>query len=195
MPQADRHLRAVADDGGDRADHLLGLVATGDREAYAALFDLVAPTVLGLCRRVLRDPALAEEVAQEVLLEVWRKAPSRGGDGRSARGWIALVAHRRAVDRVRSEQAERDRRSGPGDPPRPGVDPVADLVADREEGARVRHALAALTPLQRQSVELAYFDGHTYREVAAVLDIPLGTVKTRIRDGLIRLRDTLGSEP
>lgn len=194
MPLTGRHLRAVPGAGdGDRADRLLGLVARGDRQAYAELFDLLAPTVYGICRRVLRDSALAEETAQEVMLEVWRSAPRHRAEIGSVRTWVATIAHRRAVDRVRSEQSERNRREREAgiEAPR-AADPVAEAVSDRAERDRVRAALATLTPIQRESVELAYFGGHTHTEVAALLDLPLGTVKTRIRDGLIRLRDTLG---
>lgn len=194
MSRSHRHLRPVEASGPADVDGLLRQVAAGDRAAFARLFDEMAPTVLGLCRRVLRDPDQAEEVCQEVMLQVWRTAPSWPDDGRSARAWVAMLAHRRSVDRVRSEQAERDRRNpgrnqmgwAPG-----SSDPVAEAAADNAEVAEVRRALATLTDVQRRTVELAYYEGHTYREVAAVLDLPLGTVKTRIRDGLIRLRDTL----
>ena len=111
----------------------------------------------------------------------------------SARAWVAMIAHRRAVDRVRSEQAERNRRERDAHvTPPTATDPVGEAVADDADRDRVKVALAELTPIQRQSVELAYYGGHTHTEVAALLDLPLGTVKTRIRDGLIRLRDTLG---
>lgn len=172
---------------------LLARVAQGDQKAFTLLYDRVAGQVYGLVRRVLRDPTQSEEVAQEVLLEVWRLAarfdPARG----SASAWIMTMAHRRAVDRVRSEQSSRDRdhRVAVRDD-RPAFDVVSEEVETRLEHQQVRHALAELTDLQRQAVELAYYGGHTYREVAELLGAPLGTVKTRLRDGLIRLRDTLG---
>ena len=192
MPSPARHLRAVPGGPVDDADALLARVATGDRQAYEGFFDLLAPMVFGVCRKVLRDPSLAEEVAQEVMLEVWRTAPRHRADKASARTWVAVIAHRRAVDRVRSEQAERNRRERDARVAAPTAsDPVAETVADDAERDRVKEALAELTPIQRQSVELAYYGGHTHTEVAALLDLPLGTVKTRIRDGLIRLRDTL----
>ena len=197
MPSSARHLRSVPSGGHDPggADGLLAQVARGDRDAFEGLFDLLAPLVLGVCRKVLRDTALAEEVTQEVMLEVWRTAPRHRGEEASARTWVAMIAHRRAVDRVRSEQAERDRRERDARVrPPASPDPVGDEVAVGSERARVQDALSALTPIQRQSVELAYFGGHTHTEVAALLDLPLGTVKTRIRDGLVRLRDTLEGE-
>lgn len=194
MPSSARHLRAVpgADGDGRDADALLARVAQGDRRAYEALFDQLAPMAFGVCRKVLRDTALAEEVAQEVMLEVWRTAPRHRAEKASARTWVAVIAHRRAVDRVRSEQAERNRRERDARVGAPTAsDPVGERVADDAERDRVKEALTELTPIQRQSVELAYYGGHTHTEVAALLDLPLGTVKTRIRDGLIRLRDTL----
>ncbi|WP_030439559.1 sigma-70 family RNA polymerase sigma factor [Actinoplanes subtropicus] len=187
------HLSAVPDPDPGPAD-LLRAVAGGDEKAFARLYDLVAPRVYGLIRRVLRDPAQAEEVAQEVLVEVWRTAarfdPARG----SATAWICTIAHRRAVDRVRSEQAAADRLSYVG---RAQVevpyDAVADEVSGRLERQQVRRCLHDLTELQRQAVTLAYYQGHTYPQVAELLGAPLPTVKTRMRDGLIRLRDCLGS--
>ena len=144
-----------------------------------------------MVRRVLRNPALAEEVAQEALVEAWRTAarfdPSRG----SAAGWIFTIAHRRAVDRVRAEQAaaDRERRTATSTVP---FDEVIEEVTARLEQQAVRSCLRMLTQLQREAILLAYYGGLTYREVADRLDTPLATVKTRMRDGLIRLRDCLG---
>ena len=178
--------------GTETEDALLARVARGDREAFAELYDRVAPVVAGIARAVVRDPAQAEEVAQEVLLEVWRTAPRHDPSRGSARTWVATVAHRRAVDRVRREQAGRDRdarvaATRPEQAPSP-----SGAVLDGFDRERVRRALDGLTPLQREAVTLAYYGGHTYAEVARLLDCPEGTVKTRIRDGLIRLRDHLG---
>lgn len=193
MPaRARRHLRSVPTDSPGNAAVLLTAVARGDAEAFAELFDLVSPTVVGIARRVVRDPDQADEVAQEVMLEVWRRAPGYDPSKGSGPTWIATIAHRRAVDRVRSEQAERNRRvrdaerTGAADP-----DPVAGSVAEEAGRAEVTAALDSLTDLQRQTIELAYYGGYTYAQVADILELPLGTVKTRIRDGMIRLRDTL----
>lgn len=174
-------------------DELLLLVGRGDHEAFTLLYQRIAGSVLGTIRRVLRDPAQSEEVAQEVLVEVWRTAtrfrPERG----SATAWIMTMAHRRAIDRVRSAQASSDRelRLAEGSTERP-YDEVAEQVETRLEQEQVRRCLSSLTDLQRESVQLAYYRGYTYSEVAQLLDTPLGTVKTRLRDGLIRLRDCLG---
>jgi RNA polymerase sigma-70 factor, ECF subfamily len=179
----------------DSLDAVLGQVARGDEAAFERLYDRVAGVVFGVVRRVVRDPAQSEEVAQEVLVEVWRTAtrfdPSQG----KALTWILTMAHRRAVDRVRSAQAAADREERVGKLERtPAFDEVAEVVETKLEQEQVRRALAQLTPLQREAVTLAYYGGHTYREVAELLDVPLGTVKTRLRDGLIRLRDMLGVE-
>ncbi|MGX1881999.1 sigma-70 family RNA polymerase sigma factor [Streptomyces sp. NPDC055287] len=172
---------------------LLGRVARGDRDAFSQVYDAVCGPVLGLVRAVLRDPAQSEEVAQEVLIEVWRGAarfqPSRG----SAMTWVLTLAHRRAVDRVRSAQASSDRERKAALLDRtPAFDEVTEEVESRLEREQVRRCLRTLTELQRQSVTLAYYRGLAYREVAELLAVPLGTVKTRLRDGLIRMRDCLG---
>ncbi|OWA04752.1 RNA polymerase subunit sigma [Streptomyces sp. CS227] len=172
---------------------LMGQVAVGDRDAFTTVYDAVAGPVLGLVRRVLRDPAQSEEVAQEVLVEVWRTAaryrPAKG----TVMTWVMTLAHRRAVDRVRSVQAAADREERAALLDRtPAFDEVAEQVETRLEREQVRRCLRTLTELQRESVSLAYYRGLAYREVAELLTVPLGTVKTRLRDGLIRLRDCLG---
>ncbi|WP_026316143.1 sigma-70 family RNA polymerase sigma factor [Actinokineospora enzanensis] len=172
---------------------LLLLVARGDEGAFERLYDLVSGPVFGLVRRIVRDPAQSEEVTQEVLLELWRTAARYSPDRGSAMTWVMTLAHRRAVDRVRSAQSATDRedRAHRREATRP-FDEVAEQVSTRLEHEQVRRCLSSLTDLQRESVELAYYRGLTYREVAELLDTPLGTIKTRLRDGLIRLRDCLG---
>lgn len=173
-------------------DRLLGLVARGDQEAFAKVYDRLAGPAYGLIRKVVRDPAQSEEVTQEVLLEVWRTAsrfdPSRG----SAATWVMTMAHRRAIDRVRSEAAaaEREQRAAAQAPVL--ADEVAERVEARLDAERVRRCLDGLTELQRESIRLAYYGGYTHSQVAAQLGTALGTIKTRIRDGMIRLRDCMG---
>jgi RNA polymerase sigma-70 factor, ECF subfamily len=172
-------------------DTLLTHVAKGDQAAFEALYDQLAASVYGLIRKVLRNPSQAEEVTQEVLLEVWRTASrfdrARGG----AATWVLTIAHRRAIDRVRSEEAAtaREQRSAqvPAD-----IDEVAETVEASMDAERLRRCLAGLTELQRESITLAYYGGYSYAQVAALLDTALGTIKTRIRDGLTRLRACLG---
>ncbi|MHC5797578.1 sigma-70 family RNA polymerase sigma factor [Lacisediminihabitans sp. FW035] len=172
---------------------MLAQIATGDQAAFAALYDEISPRVFGLIRRLLVDHAQSEEVTQEVFLEIWQNAsryePSKGG----ASTWILTMAHRRAVDRIRSSQSGRDRdvkigiRDYVAD-----YDNVADTVEVTIEHERVKEAMSQLTELQRQAVTLAYYGGYSHSEVAAMLSVPIGTVKTRLRDGMIRLRDELG---
>ena len=182
-------------DGGDRStEDLLASTARGDEQAFAELYDRLSPVVFGIVRRVLRDPAQSEEVMQEVMLELWRTAARFDATRASAQTWALTIGHRRAVDRVRSEQAatDRDLRIGRRDSG-PAYDQVVDEVVGRLERERVRRCLESLTELQREAVTLAYYSGHTYREVGELLSVPLPTVKTRMRDGLIRLRDCVGS--
>ncbi|GEK21945.1 RNA polymerase sigma factor SigK [Cellulomonas xylanilytica] len=183
------------DEGGAprSAESLLSDVARGDDSAFAALYDALGRGVFGTCLGVLRDPDHAAEVAQEVWVEVWRTAARFDSVRGSARTWTLTLAHRRAVDRVRAVQAQRDRdqRVLDGSTERE-FDVVADEVESALEQVRVRDCLGTLTPTQKQAVVLAYYGGRTYREVADELAAPLPTVKTRIRDGLLRLRDCLG---
>lgn len=172
---------------------LIREVALGDQDSFAAVYDAVAGPVLGVVRAVLRDQAQSEEVAQEVLVEVWRTAPRYRPERGTVINWILTLAHRRAVDRVRSVEAAvaRDHTAALLDRT-PEYDEVTEQVETRLEREQVRRCLRTLTEIQRQSVTLAYYRGLTYRQVAEALALPLGTVKTRLRDGLIRLRDCLG---
>jgi RNA polymerase sigma-70 factor, ECF subfamily len=179
-----------AEQSGRDLESLLIRVARGDHAAFEAVYDQLAGPVYGLVRKVLRDPAQSEEIAQEVLLEVWRTASRFDAARGSAAAWVMTITHRRAVDRVRSEtsSARREQQVLPG--PVSGDD-VAELVETALDRQRVRRCLGMLTPLQAESIKLAYYGGYTYPQVAELLGVALGTVKTRIRDGLIRMRDCM----
>lgn len=173
-------------------DPLIARVAAGDERAFASLYDQLASTVFGVVKRVLRDGAQAEEVTQEVFVEIWRQA-GRFEPGRaSVRTWAAMIAHRRAVDRVRSEQAHRNRHEHMAHARQPVPLAPDELTVELEDGARARQAMQALSPVQREALELAFYDGLTHIQIADHLGLALGTVKTRIRDGLIRLRAAMG---
>lgn len=177
----------------DALERLMGAIAEGDQQAFSELYDRTAPRVLGLIKRVLLDHSQSEEVAQEVFLEIWKTA-ARFESGRGkAITWILTMTHRRAVDRVRASQAGRDRdeRIGRRDA-EVDYDQVSETVEIRIEHERVENAMMKLTQLQREAIRLAYYGGFTHTEVAEILSIPIGTVKTRLRDGMIRLRDEMG---
>ena len=186
------HQGVPAGAGPDLAD-LLQRSARGERDAFASLYDATAARVHGLALRVVRDPAQAEEVTQEAFLEIWRTASRYDAERGSAVSWLLTIAHRKAVDRVRSAEAS-SRRESTYHHRNQNVDhdTTADAATASLEARRVRTALGALTDVQREAIELAYFGGYTHTEVATLLDLPVGTAKTRIRDGLIRLRDTIG---
>lgn len=187
----------AADLGGDPLAPLIISAGRGDQAAFADLYDASAGLVHGIVLRVVRDPSQTEEVVQEVFVEIWRLAPRFDGTRGTVTSWMATIAHRRAVDRVRSEQSSRNRVEREAAKVTRDHDVVSESVIEHDHAEfdrrRVRKALDRLTHMQREAVELAYFGGHTYREVAVLLGEPEGTIKTRIRDGMIRLRDELGA--
>jgi RNA polymerase sigma-70 factor, ECF subfamily len=180
--------------GGEETHDLDGLLAGvggGDHSAFEAVYDRLAGPAYGLICRIVGDAAQAEEVVQEVLLEVWRTAarfdPAKG----SAATWVLTIAQRRAIDRVRSAAAA-GRRELKTATVTPSHDEVADSVQAALDREQVRRCLETLSEVQRESITLAYYGGNTYRQVARLLGVALGTVKSRIRDGLLRMRDCLG---
>jgi RNA polymerase sigma-70 factor, ECF subfamily len=181
-----------ADQAPDLAE-LLKLSGRGDEAAFAQLYDATAARAFGLAVRVVRDPSQAEEVAQEAFLEIWRTASRFDRAKGSAVSWILTLVHRKAVDRVRSAEAS-TRRDTTYHESNHKIehDSTAEAAQASMEARRVRQAMSSLTEVQREALELAYFKGYTHTEVASMLDLPVGTAKTRIRDGLIRLRDTMG---
>lgn len=193
---ADNRDAATATEACSHTDGLLSRVAVGDHTAFRQLYDRMAPRVHGLILRTLVDDGQSQEVTQDVFLEVWRSAsrfdPSRG----SAISWIMMKAHGRAVDRVRACQASRDRDLRIGVRDREvHFDPVAEAGELSAESSRVTVAMARLTPIQRDAISMTYFEGLTGPELAARLEIPVSTLKSRLREALIRLRDELGIVP
>ncbi|SNS24646.1 RNA polymerase sigma-70 factor, ECF subfamily [Rhodococcoides kyotonense] len=188
-----RNLRA---DEAERLRRLMLAVAGGDQRAFGELYDATSARVYGMVLRVLRDPGYSEETTQEVFLQVWRSAPNYDPNQGSPLAWIMTLAHRRAVDRVRSEQSGTDREAAYGAISHsPEHDEVLEAVTQRLESDAVIACLDTLTDTQRESVRMAYYSGWTYREVAERLDVAVPTIKSRIRDGLIKLKTCLGVTP
>ncbi|GAB3393557.1 sigma-70 family RNA polymerase sigma factor [Humibacter soli] len=181
-----------ASDTVDPAQTLLLRVGAGDQAAFGELYDVIAPRVLGTIQRLLIDSAQSEEVAQEVFLEVWQSAPTFDPNKGRAIGWIMTMAKRRAIDRIRSAQSARDRDLRVGIRDYRVEDDVAETAELSVERERVARAMERLSDVQRQAIALAYDGGYTHAQIAELLVVPIGTVKTRLRDGMIRLRDELG---
>lgn len=177
----------------DHAAELLVRVAAGDQTAFAQLYDLLSARVFGLILRVLVNRSQSEEVLQEVFLEVWQSAGRFAPNKGQGRAWVFTMAHRRAVDRVRASQASADRdvKAGMRDI---GVahDNVAEQVELSIAGQQVVTALQTLPDAQRETIVLSYYGGYSQSEIAALVGSPLGTIKTRMRDGLTRLRNEMG---
>ncbi|GAA0502271.1 ECF RNA polymerase sigma factor SigK [Microbacterium aurantiacum] len=185
----------VPEDGApvDHVGEMLVRVAAGDQGAFARVYDMLSPRVFGLILRVLVDRSQSEEVLQEVFLEVWQSAARFAPNKGQGRTWVLTIAHRRAVDRVRASQASTDRdvRVGFRDLD-VAYDGVAEQAQLRIEGRQVATALKTLPDPQREALTLAYYGGYSQSEIAALVGAPLGTIKTRMRDGLTRLRAEMG---
>ena len=176
-----------------RLGDLLAQIAAGDQGAFAEFYELTSRRVYGMARRVLIDPELSEDATQEVFLQVWQNAARFNPEAGSPLAWLMTISHRRAVDKVRSSQSSTDRESKYGASSQEiDHDSVSDEVGSRLEAEAVVRCLDTLTETQQQSVRLAYYGGLTYREVAEKLDAAVPTIKSRIRDGLIRLKTCLG---
>ncbi|MDH3189197.1 MAG: sigma-70 family RNA polymerase sigma factor [Acidimicrobiia bacterium] len=173
-------------------DELMLDVSRGSRAAFSELYDQVAGSVFGLARRIVRDPSISDEVTHDVMVEVWSKATNWNAEHGSAKAWIATDARRRAVDRVRSEQSARNHLERHSAELSPAAVVVSEAVIEEDERGRVRSVLVGLSEVQREVIELAYYLGHTQQEIAGLLEVPLGTVKTRMRDGMIRLKTRMG---
>ena len=187
---------AVTDSPSDvsqRLANLLGRIAQGDQDAFAEFYQLTSRRVFGMARRVLIDPELSEDTTQEVFIQVWQNAAKFNPDSGSPLAWLMTISHRRAVDKVRSSQSSTDREARYGASSQDiDHDSVSDEVGSKLEAEAVVRCLDTLTDTQRESVRLAYYGGLTYREVAERLHVAVPTIKSRIRDGLIRLKTCLG---
>jgi len=181
---------------GSETSALIARIAAGDRDAFSRFYDLLAPTAFGLIRRVLRDPEAAAEVLQEVFWQVWREAPQYDPKRGSPEAWLVMRAKTRAIDRLRSIR-RRDRTFvAPVDESvaRSSEEPAENPAVVAEDRELVHTALAQLPEPQRRVIEMAFFEGLTQSEIAIRLREPLGTVKTRARLGLERLRGALRGE-
>ncbi|WP_436231415.1 sigma-70 family RNA polymerase sigma factor [Arcanobacterium phocae] len=177
----------------DLDDVLLGRIANGDRQAFATFYDRWSGKVLALIRQILRDHAQSEEVLQEVFLEVWQKAPQFASARGTARGWLVTLTRRRAIDRVRSSQASRERDTAYVATDI-DYDHTLESVEQRLESEQVRRMLDFVGEPHSSTIKLAFFTGLTHREIASHQRVPLGTVKTRIRDGLAKMKRFMEQE-
>lgn len=188
---------ATAPSAGSELSTALRRCAGGDRQAFSEVYDATSARAFGLSVRVLRDRAQAEDAVQEAYLQIWRQSARFDPDRGSAISWILMIVHGTAVSQVRSSQSRSTREEvyeRESDPLRIGREDPTGAAADASMDAqRVRLALSQLTDLQRTAIEMAYFEGRTHTEVAGLIGIPLGTAKTRIRDGLLRLRDVMAA--
>ena len=203
---AERRLRAVPDtptgisrhepdqSSAQRLEELFVMASKGSAQAFEGVYAVMARPVYALALRVVRDRQLAEDITQEASVEVWRKAPTFDANRGSVKSWILTIAHRRAIDRVRREQTQRDRLAAqaPEDEAVVGEqETIVDAMETQWQSAQVRHAVTRLSDKQREAIELAYFKGLTQQQVSEQLEVPLGTAKTRLRDALIQLRGAL----
>jgi RNA polymerase sigma-70 factor (ECF subfamily) len=179
----------------DRLDLLVTMVALGDEKAFSELYDLQFSTIRGIALGLLRDFHQAEEVAQEVMLEIWRLAARFERSRGPAAGWITQIARTRTIDRIRHSQASRTRDQRHFDHGyHRDFNSVEESVLGQFDVATLHLGLLEVTALQREAVSLAFFTDQSYAEIALTLGIPLATLKTRVRDGLIRIRQALSQQ-
>ena len=190
--RARQTLRTVSASTPPSANDLMRRVQRGDQEAFAAFYDELSARVFGVVKRVLRDRAMSEEVTQEIFVELWTQAGRFDADRGNASTWALTIARRRAVDRVRREQSQRNRIEELGHQRTTGDDGPAEMVVSRLAAGRLRDAVDGLPEDQREVVVMSFIDGQSHGDIAAELDLPLGTVKGRARGGLKRLRNELG---
>lgn len=171
---------------------LLEAIAGGDQEAFAAFYDRHAARVYGLLLCILRDPAEAEDLLQDVFFQVWRRADRYDAARAAPVAWLTVMARSRARDRLR----RLGRAAKSGEPAANPASPnrVVETLADREAAARVIAALEELPAEQKAAIRQSFFDGMTHSEIARAQNLPLGTVKTRIRDGMRKLRSLFVAE-
>jgi RNA polymerase sigma-70 factor (ECF subfamily) len=175
-------------------ERLLRETARGSESAFKALLERFAPLVFGIALRVCEDRSLADEVAQEAFLDLWRTAARYDAAKGSAQAWIVTIAHRRAVDCVRAEHARtRRERQSRALLPMVEFDQVTEEIEARGERELLRGCLGRLTRIQRESIHLAFFDGLTHAQISAKLQVPLGTAKARLREGLGKLKACMGA--
>jgi RNA polymerase sigma-70 factor, ECF subfamily len=174
--------------GEDDMDRLLAAVARGEHGAFDLVYEQLSGPIYGVVRTVVNDPAQAEEVAQEALLEIWRTAFRYDSSKGSVAAWALTIARHRAIDRIRANTARsaRELRTAPS---AVSWDQVSEAVEETLDRELLRRCLERLSDPQRKAIMLAFYGKHTYTEVARMLGIPVGTAKARIRDALIKLRD------
>jgi RNA polymerase sigma-70 factor (ECF subfamily) len=172
---------------------LIAKTARGDQEAFSRLYDQSSPQIYGLILRMINDPQVAEEVTMDVYAQVWKQAQSYDVNRGTPMGWLVAIARTRAIDQLRSGKLKRTSMTGMEDIARVASDRATpeEQSSARQRAEIVREALASLPFEQRQSLILAYFDGYSQSEISVKLGLPLGTIKTRIRLGMMKLRDVL----
>ncbi len=189
------HAAQLPDDDRNGAQaQLIAAMARGDKTALAGLYDQLSGPLYSLAYRMLGDVGEAQDLVQDILLQVWRTAATYDSSRGSVFSWIATLTRNRAIDRIRMRKRRSELLANAAPELQPAPAGEADSAGSlwlREKAAAVRAALADLAPDQQQAIELAYFSGLTQQEIAAQLNEPLGTIKARIRRGLLRLKDRL----